>query len=129
MATNNFHYYTGDNIIRFFYGMDGTRKSTAHKLMLIIADKYFDGVWESPEDCIREMDAILGYALQTVNSGCAACYTADIRDECIAAGYSNSHSDTYFINRYSEVLTDIATTIKRYANTYFDLCQVIATNQ
>lgn len=127
-TTNNSHRYTGASIIRFFYGMDGTRKSAAHNLMLTIADKYFDGEWESPEDCICEMDAILSYAPHTLNSGCAACYNSNIRDECIAAGYANTHTYAYYAIRYSEVLAEIATIIKRHASTYFELCHLIATN-
>lgn len=128
MTTNNSHRYTGASIIRFFYGTNDSRISASYKLMLIIADKYFDHEWESPEDCIREMDAILSYTPYTVSSRCAAWYILDIRDECISAGYANNHTYKYYSKRYSEVLTEIATTIKRRANGYFEICQLIATN-
>lgn len=120
--------FTGSELVRFFYGHDARRKPASYQLMLDIAYNHFDGEWDTPEDCIREMDAILSYAPHTVNSGCAACYDVDIRAECIAAGYSNTHTYEYYSKRYSEALTEVASLIKRHADGYFALCQLIPTN-
>lgn len=91
------------NIVAYMRKLyNGRDSDKTTQLAYNICERYFNE-YTSTVDAVHDARAIMDYAPDYSNAGCAAVYYADIETECRRAGFAN-HSMDYYCKVYNEAL-------------------------